>query len=653
MWIEREALAAELPAAATLATRQLAETLASLGFPVDAVEHRPGTEVLDVDITANRGDAMSHRGLARDLSARLQQPLAPLAPPAAAEGEPRIPVCLPAAACPLYATALLTLGEGRTPEAVQAFLLALGSTPKLLPAVDASNELLHRYGHPTHAFDADRIQGAVSVRMARSGETLVTLDGVTRKLTLEDLIIADEAGPIALAGVMGGDGTKVTEATRRVLLESAWFEPRVVRAAAHRHGLHTDASQRFGRGADPALATVARDLLVQRLQDWAGATLEGAWTAGKLPAPPPSVDLPKDLLTRVAGEPLLLAEAAKALKALGCGVVAEPGHLRVQPPTWRHDLALPEDLAEEVLRLRGYEHIPSVLPPLEGPPRPLSPDYLHRQALARRLAHLGFHQTVTYGFVSPEMDQAFPDGPRPVGARVADEPGHRTLLNPLGREYSLLRRSLVPSLVEVAKRNLQQGQRDVRLFEIAPVYWGLPSGPLENWDWSVALLWAGERWDGDPESKAGPATLKHLLGILKDSMNPMDAGISVYPIQDGMVVAEYFLKHFRAPDARIIPTYTSHSRFPAVERDLSLVVDRNLPWQAMAEAVRAVLKDSALADLTCADLYQGKGLEPGTKAWLLRLTFQAMDRTLVGAEVDGWVARALAAAESLGARLRA
>ncbi|GLH70885.1 phenylalanine--tRNA ligase subunit beta [Geothrix rubra] len=649
MWIEREALAAELPAAAALATRQLAETLASLGFPVDAVEHRPGTEVLDVDITANRGDAMSHRGLARDLAARLQQPLAPLAPPPVTEGEPRIPVSLPATACPLYATALLTLGEGRTPEAVQAFLLALGSTPKLLPAVDASNELLHRYGHPTHAFDADRIRGAVSVRMARSGETLVTLDGVTRKLTLEDLVIADEAGPIALAGVMGGDGTKVTEATRRVLLESAWFEPRVVRAAAHRHGLHTDASQRFGRGADPAMATVARDLLVQRLQDWAGATLEGAWTAGKPPAPPAPVDLPKDVLTRVAGEPLLLAEAAKALKALGCVVEAEPGHLRVEPPSWRHDLTLAEDLAEEVLRLRGYEHIPSVLPSLEGPPQPLSQDYLHRQALARRLAHLGFHQTVTYGFVSPEMDAAFPG---PQGEAADDDRAGRTLANPLGLEYSILRRSLVPSLVEVARRNLQQGQREVRLFEIAPTFRGLSRGPAETW--TVSLLWAGERWDADPESKAGPVRAKHLLGILKDVLKPTSQEVAIHPLEGGtFLAAEFPVQAFRVPDDRIIPTFTPHSRFPAVERDLSLVVPAALAWQAMHDTVRGALAGTALVALACADLYQGKHLPAGTKAWLLRLTFQAMDRTLVGAEVDAWVAGALAAAESLGAALRA
>ncbi len=649
MWIERAALAAELPAAASLATRELAERLAALGFPVDAIEARSGTEVLDVDITANRGDAMSHRGLARDLAARLKAPLPPLAPPPAPEGPAQVAVHLADPGCPLYATALLTLGAGETPETVQAFLSALGATPKKLPAVDASNELLHRYGHPTHAFDADRIRGAVTVRRAVAGEKLVTLDGVTRTLAAADLVIADEDGPIALAGVMGGDGTKVTEATRRVLLESAWFEPRTVRASAHRHGLHTDASQRFGRGADPALAPVARDLLVQRLQAWAGATLEGAWTAGALPAPAPAVTLTEALLTRIAGEPLPLAEAAVALKALGCRVTVSPDALAVQPPTWRHDLAIPEDLAEEVLRLRGYDRLPSVLPPLEGPPQPLAPDYLHRHSLARRLAHLGFHQTVTYGFVSPEMDEA---SVGPLGPNAHDDRAGRALANPLGQEYSILRRSLVPSLVEVAKRNLQQGQREVRLFEIAPTYRGLTELPPED-TWTVALVWAGERWDADPESKAALVKAKHLHGVLKDVCLPeTDRKVRFFE-NEAVLVAELPLRYFRSPDARIIPAYTPHSRFPAVERDLSLVVNRDLPWQAMAEGVRSALKDSALVDLTCADLYQGKGLEPGTKAWLLRLTFQALDRTLVGAEVDAWVAAALAAAQSLGATLRA
>jgi len=640
MWIERKALAAEVPAAAALDTRQLCELLAALGFPVDGVASREGTEVLDVDITANRGDAMSHRGMAREVAAKLQQPLAPLDPSPLTEGEAKVPVRLESPGCPLYATALLSLGKGTTPPEAQAFLRALESTPKCLPAVDASNELLHRYGHPTHAFDADRIRGAVSVRWAKAGETLVTLDGVTRRLTAQDLVIADEAGPIALAGVMGGDGTKVTEATRRVLLESAWFDPKTVRATARRHSLHTDASHRFGRGADPAMATVARDLLVERLQAWAGATLEGAWTAGSLPAPVAPVPLPEGLLLRVAGEPLTLAEAAGILRRLGCGVDLRPAVLAVQPPTWRYDLTIPDDLAEEVLRLRGYEHIPSVLPALEGPPRPLAAEYLQRQALARRLAHLGFLQTVTYGFISPEADAAF--------AAPGNHPEGRTLANPLGQEYSVMRGTLLSSLRAAAEQNLRQGVREIRLFEVAPTYASGPEGPVERF--TLGLVWGGTLGGEDYLSPARPVREADLNGVARD------LGLASQPevrsLGEGLFGLELPVSDLPPAGARIIPAFRPFSRFPAVERDLSLLVDLGQPYEAMASAMRAVLPADALQDLRCVDVFRHKSLPEGRQAWLMRLRFQA-DRTLVGTEVDAWMAAALAAAEGLGARLRA
>ncbi|HEY3400507.1 MAG TPA: phenylalanine--tRNA ligase subunit beta [Geothrix sp.] len=640
MWIERKALAAEIPAAAALDTRQLCELLAALGFPVDGVASREGTEVLDVDITANRGDAMSHRGMAREVAAKLGQPLAPIAPSTVAEGAPKVDVRLGSPACPLYATALLSLGTGATPPDVQALLRALESTPKCLPAVDASNELLHRYGHPTHAFDADRIQGAVSVRWAKAGETLVTLDGVTRTLTPQDLVIADEAGPIALAGVMGGDGTKVTEATRRVLLESAWFDPKTVRATARRHSLHTDASHRFGRGADPAMAAVARDLLVDRLRAWAGATLEGAWTVGSLPAAGPSVALLEALLTRVAGEPLPPAEAAGALRRLGCTVEVHPDRLTVQPPTWRHDLAIPEDLAEEVLRLRGYEHIPSVLPPLEGPPVPLAADYLQRQALARRLAHLGFHQTVTYGFISPEADAAF--------TAPENAPEGRTLANPLGQEYSVMRGTLLSSLRATAEQNLRQGAREVRLFEVAPTYASGPEGPVEQF--TLGLAWGGTLGGEDYLSPARPVREADLAGIARDL--GLTRPPEVRSLGEGLFGFEVPVSALPQAGARIIPAFRPFSRFPAVERDLSLLVDLGQSHDALASAMGKALPPDVLTDLRCVDVFRHKSLPEGRQAWLMRLRFQA-DRTLVGAEVDGWMASALAAAESLGAKLRA
>lgn len=640
MWIERKALAAEIPAAAALDTRQLCELLAALGFPVDGVASREGGDVLDVDITANRGDAMSHRGMAREVAAKLRQPLTPLAPPPVTEDAPKVEVRLESRACPLYATALLSLGMGPTPPEVQAFLRALESSPKCLPAVDASNELLLRYGHPTHAFDADRIQGAVSVRWAVAGENLATLDGVTRTLAAQDLVIADEAGPIALAGVMGGDSTKVTEATRRVLLESAWFDPKTVRATARRHSLHTDASHRFGRGADPAMAAVARDLLVDRLRTWAGATLEGAWTAGALPAPAAPVTLSGTMLVRVAGEPFTLAEAAEALTRLGCAVAAGSDALTVQPPTWRHDLAIPDDLAEEVLRLRGYEHIPSVLPPLEGPPQRLSPEYRQRQVLARRLAHLGFHQTVTYGFISPEADAAF--------AAPGNAPEGRTLVNPLGQEYSVLRGTLLSSLKEAAEQNLRQGAREVRLFEVAPTYVSGPQGPAEHF--TLGLAWGGTLGGEDYLSPARPVREADLRGIARD------LGLAALPkvrvLDEGLFGFEVPVVDLPRPGERIIPAFRPFSRFPSVERDLSLLVDLGQSYETLAAAMRTALPAEVLQDLRCVDVFRHKSLPEGRQAWLMRLRFQA-DRTLVGSEVDGWMASALAAAETLGAKLRA
>ncbi|MBP1773829.1 MAG: phenylalanyl-tRNA synthetase beta subunit [Holophagaceae bacterium] len=640
MLLERQALAQEIPAAAGLETRELCELFAALGFPVDGVARREGTEVLDVDITANRGDAMSHRGLAREVAAKLRQPLTPIPALPTPEGPAVVEVRLDSPACPIYSTAVLELGSGATPQQVQAFLLALEATPKRLPAVDASNELLHRYGHPTHAFDADRIQGAVSIRWAKAGETLVTLDGVTRTLTSQDLVIADAGGAIALAGVMGGDGTKVTESTRRVLLESAWFDPKTVRATARRHSLHTDASHRFGRGADPAMARVARDLLVGRLQAWCGAKLLGAWTVGGLPPVGAPVTLTESLLSRIAGEPMPLPDAAEALRRLGCEVAVEGDRLVAQAPRWRHDLAIPEDLAEEVLRLKGYEGISSVLPPLEGPPEPLSAAYLQRQRLSRRLAHLGFHQTVTYGFISPEMDAAFVDPANPAEGR--------TLANPLGQEYSVMRGSLLPSLRAAAEQNLRQGGREVRLFELAPTHASGPQGPVERF--MLGVVWGGTLGGDDYLSPARGVREADLSGIARTlgwSGTP-----TVRVLGEGLFGFELPVADLPQAGDRIIPSFRPFSRFPAVERDLSLLVDLACSHEVLHRAMAAALPAECLQDLRCVDVFRHKSLPEGRQAWLMRMRFQA-DRTLVGDEVDGWVAAALAAAESLGARLRA
>jgi len=631
MLVALNALQAELDG--PLTREQAVTLLPMLGFPIDGSEEKDGTTVLDVDITANRGDMMSARGVARDLAAKLGLALKPLPVAPLAEGTPERTIRLDSPACAIYATAVLSVKPGATPDAARAFLATVGATAKGLPAVDASNELLHRYGHPTHAFDADKLKGAITVRHAKVGESLATLDGVERKLSGEDLVIADESGPIALAGLMGGEATKVTEATTRVLLESAYFDPRTVRLMARRHGLHTDASARFGRGADPAMATGARDLLAARLHAWCGAKVEAAWTIGAIPTAPAPVGVCEAMVARMAGEMVSVAEIASLLQRLGCRTETKGDHVFAVPPTWRHDLTISEDLAEEVLRLRGYDRLPESLPPVQSEPEPLSLDYLKRQRLARRLANLGFHQTVTYGFVSPEMDAIF----------SKDSEG-RALGNPLGVEYSLMRGSLLPSLAAAAKHNQRNGAREVRLFEVSPVYASSPSGPVATG--RLGLVWSGIRGGEDPLTPSRAVHPLDAIAVAED----LGGSSEVHDLGDGLFGLEMDLATLPAPEARVIPAFRAFSRFPAVSRDLSLLVNGGLGYGALETALRAVLPPEC-CDLRCVDIYRGKGLEAGQQAWLVRLTFQA-DRTLTSEEVEGWVKRALVAAEALGAKLR-
>jgi len=645
MLIEITALAQELPAVTAMSVTELCELSAALGFPVDGVSHEGGETILEVDVTANRGDVLSHRGFARDLAARVKGTLEPLACHPLEEGAPLLPIHLRAgAACPIYSTAGLDLGQGPgTPEPARRFLASMGSNAKGFAPVDGSNELLFRYGHPTHAFDADRLKGCLIVRWAEAGETLVTLDGVERKLSPKDLLIADETGPVALAGVMGGESTKVTTETRRVLLESAWFDARSVRATAHRHGLHSDASYRFGRGADPAMARTGRDLLARRLMEWGGAVLHGAWTAGEQPTPTAPLCLTGATLNRLTGSPVPLGEAKAQLECLGFVVTQGEGGLQVQPPSWRHDMEIEVDLAEEVLRMRGYDTIPMALPPLEGHPEPLSANYVQRKNLALRLAHLGFHQTVTLGFVSPEQDAEF------LALMGEENPqGGRTLLNPLGVEYSVMRGSLMPSLRSVAEYNLRQGAREVRLFEISPVYASQAGGPRETL--KLGLVWAGTLGGESYLSPARPVRPADLVGVARD------LGLEVLPqvheLGEGLFGLEFPLGELGRPQERIIPLFQAFSRFPTAERDLSLLVSMEQSYAALRDAMAQALPKETLQGLACVDVFRHKNLPEGKQAWLMRFRFQHLERTLTGAEVDGWIASALKAAQGLGAELR-
>ena len=652
MLIELGALQAEIAAIKGMGMADLCECLTMIGFPVDGISTQHGFTILDVDVPANRGDALSHRGLARDIAAKLGSRLPNLMVPTVSVkktgGSATIPITLDADACPLYAAALLNIDcgkVGQTPKAAEEFLAVVGSSAKGLAPVDASNEILHRYGHPTHAFDADKLSGGICVRWAKQGETLLALDGAQRDLDPKDMVIADESGPIALAGVIGGDATKVTEGTKRLLLESAYFDPVVVRASARRHGLQTDASLRFGRGADIAFAEMARDIFAGRLVSWAGAELMGSWTTKASAARKPDCHesiLTPSLLERIAGETIQPGEAGNILLRLGCKVEPAQGGLKVQPPTWRHDLSIPEDYAEEILRIKGYGSIGTALPLQGGAPGPMPEMFQLRLAISRRLTHLGFYQVVTHGFVGPEADAEFAKNPA-CG---------RTLLNPLGAEYSIMRGSLLPSLRDVAEANLRNGVRDVRLFEIAPVFDGGPSeldGPIETA--TLGLVWAGAIGGDDPLTPCRPVMVADLIAAAAD------IGFLGEPIVSelGQQVfgVEIPLSELGKKPGKIIPTFRPFSRHPAVTRDLSLLVPLGLSYGVVGQAIGGVLESTPIQSVRCVNVFKDKKLiEEGKQAWLVRLRFQAMDRTLTGAEVENWVNDAIGAAKAFGAALR-
>jgi phenylalanyl-tRNA synthetase beta chain len=654
MFIELKALQSDIPAIAGMKVQELCECLAMMGFPVDSVSSGNNAAVLEVDVTANRGDALSHRGLARDLAAKLDAPLTPILMPQIPEGEAKLSVRLEADACPLYATAIMQLDcakPDQTPKDVADFLAAVGSSAKGLAPVDASNELLHRYGHPTHAFDADKLRGCVCVRWAKNGETLLALDGIERKLDAKDMVIADDSGPIALAGVIGGEATKVTESTKRVLLESAYFDPRTVRAAAHRHGIHTDASHRFGRGADIAIAPMARDLLAHRLISWAGAELVSSWTMGKRGIETPATLLTNSLLDRIAGQSIQLDEAVAILRRLGCRAASSTEGLTIQPPSWRHDLSIPEDYAEEVLRMRGYDTVGAALPPIEGVPEPMPHSYQQRRALSRRLAHLGFYQAVTFGFVGPKADAAH-SGEAHTHVDSNDIPAmaeSRALLNPLGLEYSVMRASLLPSLWNVAEANMRNGAKEVRIFEIAPIYESRPDGPTETS--AIGLVWTGHIGGEDPLTPLRPVMAADLIASARDIGYMGDIVLAEFG-QNAFGVEITLDKIGWAAEAAV-PIFKPFSRYPVVVRDLSLLVPLGLCYSDLEASIVAILENAPLRSVKCVDVFKDAKLKSeGNQAWLIRLRFQSPDRTLTGDEVESWIKMAIDAVVRLGGILR-
>src|SRR5271154_2455677 len=441
---------------------RLADELTLSGVAVEGISGEGNNTVFEMEITTNRPDAMNHYGVAREGSALFDRPLRPIVPklpPSQGKFEVTIDIEEPDL-CPRFtAREVRGVSVNPSPPHIAGRLQLLDQRP-ISNAVDATNYVLWESGKPTHVYDLDLLEGRrLVIRKARTGETLKTLDGVQRQLSTEDLVVADAKKPIGLAGGMGGFDTMITEKTKNILIESAWWHPVAVRRMSKRHGLHTDASHRFERGADFESTVPSTDRVAELILASGGGTLVGGVIdviARQLDLAPVELDLRE--VRRILGEQLSTIEINRILSHLGFTLLpgGEDSYL-VHIPSWRLDVEREIDIIEELARLHGYDKFPNTLPAYSGEVRDL-PDAHKDARLRSSLLALGYNEAISLTFISKEDARRFSTAPE------------IDLANPLSEEASVMRPSLVPSMLNMLAYNLNRGSDNVRLFEAGNVF---------------------------------------------------------------------------------------------------------------------------------------------------------------------------------------
>jgi phenylalanyl-tRNA synthetase beta chain len=653
--------------------------LVDAGAPLgaDLLEHLGlDDSILEVEITPNRPDCLSIVGVARELAAltgaKLQYPDCSVREDdEAAHGLARVRVDDPEL-CPRYAARVVRrVRVAPSPPWLAARLRAVGLRP-ISNIVDVTNYVLWELGHPLHAFDYDAVrEHTIVVRRARSGERLTTLDGQDRTLDDRMLVIADPARAIGIAGVMGGANTEVTDRTTQVLLESAYFQPGSIRRTARTLGLKTDAAYRFERGADIEGLRDALDRAAQLVADLCGGSVaRGVIDAYPAPRPRRQIGLRMSRIERLVGVCPPAEAVAGVLEGLGLSTRPAPDGFDVTVPTFRRDLAIEDDLVEEVVRVWGYDKVPSTLPGgiLTRVHRPASVE----QTDAARAACVaaGLYEVVTLSLADSAQESAI--------GRDPERDVVLPLLNPLSRDASILRPDLLPGLLRVVAANVRHQQPNVRIFEVGRQFARRGGEPSESRWLGIALT--GARSNPAWYASADPVDIydvkgltEHVLDALGVRETSLDAGEgAIEGFQDGGVawlvaagtrvalfgeisagVREAFgipapvfyatialdqVARLESPPVRFVPL----ARYPSVTRDLALVVPRGLP----AATVEQAIKDAAgplLRQVALFDLYVGRGIDAEKRSLAWRLTFQAADRTLTDAEVNELHARVIAA----------
>ena len=662
--------------------------LTAVGIPLDSLEAHGEDTVYHFDVTTNRPDCMNHLGLARELSVAtgetLKEPSTDV-PASSNEAAHRLATVAVEAPdlCGRY-TALVVRGVkvGPSPPWLSRRLEAVGLR-SINAIVDATNYVLWEMGHPLHAFDLALLSGrAIRVRRAKAGERMTTLDGLERKLDPEMLVIADDRRAVAVAGVMGGRDTEIGASTTDVLLESAHFHPASVRKTARKLGLHTDASHRFERGADPEITLRAASRCAGLLGEVAGGRLaQGAWDERPVPPLRRESALRPERVRRLLGLAVPEAAMRSILERLGCLVeVSDATPWRVVPPSFRGDLSLEEDLVEEIARHHGYEKIPVTLPRVFLFPEGRSESERRSDRVRQAAQRCGFTEALNMSLVSQGDNQA-----------LGDATGGIRILNPLAEGQDRLRSSLVPGLLRNLAHNLNHGLPEGRLYETGRVFRSpAKQGDLPDEEERLALVLGGKgtlgHWS-EPERKPDLFDLKgvvelaaRFLGLASPEWKPAQreflapgrcaeirlsgrllgwAGELVgktanrWELEVPAFATEVSLREMAAclPGMQTW-RYAPVERTPAVSRDLSLLVDRFHTWAEVEAAIRGVA-GIPVVSVRLFDRYQGPPVPEGKTGMAVNVVFRSPERTLLSEEVTAFLDRIVQRLrERLGAVLR-
>jgi phenylalanyl-tRNA synthetase beta chain len=620
-------------------------------------------EVIELAITANRGDCMSMIGVARETALVMDVPLnVPEIPAQASQHNDTFAVELQASdACPRYVGRIIRNinPQAATPIWMQEKLRRAGIR-SISATVDVTNYVLLELGQPMHAFDLDTLQGGIVVRYANAGETLKMLDGQTATLRNDTLVIADAAQPVAMAGIMGGEPTSVTDATRNVFLESAHFRPDKIMGKARSYGLQTDSSARFERGVDPDMPVKAMEratqLIVSICGGEVGTLVDTVADANVLQRK--TILLRPERIRRVLGVTMDAATVEGVLMRLNCTFTSTDAGWQVQVPLARFDLAIEEDLIEELARVRGYDSIPAAVRPRAPRITQPSETAVKRDSLLQLLVARGYQEAVTFSFVDPKMEETLAPAVRSI-----------TLANPISADLGVMRSTLWSGLLRAAAYNVNRQQNRVRLFEMGPAFSQDEAGAIQQKTMLSGVITGNlypEQWGqvnrpvdfydlkGDVEAvlERVTGTQFHFAPVAHAALHP---GQSAEIMTMDAVVGWMGMLHpeieerlgFGQPvyvfelDAglllqRALPKYTPVSKFPAIRRDLALLVGQDVLAVALSHAIKKAAEPQLLSYYLF-DVYSGKGIPDGQKSIALSLIFQDFSRTLEDAEINRMV----------------